>query len=222
MVAFPQSNLPPKSQPWGRNIEKSLTSTASSARSTSLATNNNLKQINSSINLLQKQQDILQQNQVTLIEQQDFLSGLQTYVSQSAVQETSYAIKTWNYFTPLSLTFTIDRPYSVIVSASGETDSFSSGILTTPTAGIEWKCTITNNGSTYESFVGTQLSIAPHTSSYRVYDTVNEPSTNSRVLSLAAGTHTFTATWGGYNYGDTGQGGSLSLLERTLSATVVG
>lgn len=222
MASFPQSNLPPKSQPWGRQVEKAVTTNISNARSAGIATNNNLKQINSSINLLQRQQNTLQQNQETLIEQQDFLSGLQTYASSSAVQYSDYTVNQWISFPPLSLTFTIDRNYSVIVSAFGETKSASYGIYTIPTAGVEWKCSISLNGSTYDSTVGSILSIYPHTSAYQVLSDVTEPSTNSRIFSLTPGTYTFTATWSAYNYGDAGQLGSVRIYDRNMTAVVAG
>jgi hypothetical protein len=217
MVAFPQSNLPPKSQPWARGLEKTVTTNASNARSTAVSTNNNLKQINSSINLLQRQQDTLVQNQESLAIQQAYLNTFQTYLSENNTTQSTSLVAQWVTLSTISVTFTLTRDATVLIEAMAETSS-SSTRDNGSTGGVDWKCTLANSGATYESQIGSRFTINTP-GAYAVNTYLYEPSTNSKVLSLTAGTHTFTVTWSVYNYGN---GGGCTTKKKIITATVVG
>jgi uncharacterized protein len=222
MSKFPQSNLPPKSQPWARDIEKAITSNASSARSSALNTNNNLKQINSSINLLQQQQDLLAENQSILSEnqselaaQQAYLNGFTTYSSTSSVINSTSLLNQWVLISTLSLTFTLDRNSSILVEADGESviSAYNQGIRN---AGGYSRCDMIINGSTFITENGSE--IRNFTSGFAIETRDDFISNNSRVVLLAAGTYTITAQWYGYLIG---VNASASVRLKNLTATVV-
>lgn len=81
MTVYPQSYLNPKSQPWGRAVDKRLKDAEDSARLNALNTSNNLKQLNSSVDLLGRQQDILADQQSTLASQQNTLAAQQVQLT---------------------------------------------------------------------------------------------------------------------------------------------
>lgn len=215
MVAFPQSNLPPKSQPWGRGIENTVASNISNVRSAAVATNNNLKQINSSINLLQRQQDTLAQNQASLATQQAYLNSFVSYLSENNTSQSTSLYSQWVNVSSLSVTFTLYRTASVLIKAYSEVSS-SSSRTTAGQAGVTWRCSLVNGVNTYESLVGSQLKVI---GSVDTSSTMYDISENSRILRLAAGTYTFTSNWSVYNYGTSG---SASTNRKILTATIIG
>jgi hypothetical protein len=231
MSKFPQSNLPPKSQPWARDIEKAISTTQNNVRKNSLNTANNLKQINSSMNLLQSQQDILASNQDTLADnqatladnqatltaQQAYLGTFLTYTSSTGATVDNYTLNSWSVVTSLSVTFTLTRTSTVLISGVLRGDNYGTRTGLNSSSGAFWRCALSVGGSTYQTENGSRTSIPNNPQPYSAQLSVTSRASN--VVTLAAGTYTVTATWSVYHYASTGY---VRAWDRILSASIIG
>jgi len=228
MSKLPPSNLPPISQPWGRDIEKSISNIQNTARKNNLNNANNLKQINSSMNFLQSQQDFLAENQSLLSDNQDILAEQQaylntflTYNSSSSDRIKSFLNNRWVNLTSLDLSFTLTRTSVVSVSSSarisGESWNLGSGGL----CGVLYKSNLqTQPGVIQTAEYGSLIAISAN-SSYPYSNISTEYVSNDRIVTLPAGTYTFTVNWQFYNYSNYFTN-DAEIFERFITASIIG
>lgn len=81
MTVVPPSNLPPSSQPWARDVARSLDATRFDADRANVNNANAFKAINSSLKQLSEQLVISQEQQALLETQQETLENQQAYLS---------------------------------------------------------------------------------------------------------------------------------------------
>ena len=117
MATIPQANLSPKSQPWGRYVDKQLHDLTTTSRISRLNIDNNLMQLNSSVDLLGRQQTTLYAQQEEINAQQDYLSSFQTYVSYAQNQLTGTVYNTNELLGTQTLSFFAPRTLSAQVTA---------------------------------------------------------------------------------------------------------
>jgi hypothetical protein len=113
MTVYPQSYLTPKSQPWGRAVDKRLHDVDASVRLNALNTNNNLKQLNSSVDLLGRQQSELEA-------QQAYLATFKTYVSTSPGTSSTSTTGSDIVLKNFNNTFTLTRTSALQIVLSAE------------------------------------------------------------------------------------------------------
>jgi hypothetical protein len=228
MSKFPQSNLSPKSQPWGRNIENSISNLASSVRLNNSNIGNNLKQINSTVNLLNRQQEnllenqeILLDNQEGLIAQQEYFATFKTYISTSSTFASSSVINSWINLASINLSFTLTRTSVVLISSFGNVSSDSYGVGINGPVGVEWENRTTINGSTYVAKNGINISLPQFNSAVEVDD--DSVSKFQTTVTLPAGSYTISSSWHAYNNSRAGATGSIVSIDyKNLSASVIG
>ena len=235
MVTKPQSNLPPQAQPWGRYVEESL---ANLERGTSINgqnSNNNLRQLNSSVQLLSQQQQDLQtqQNtlasqqatlasqQATLASQQAYLATFQTYTSTNAATVDTSSMGGIIQLRNLSLTFTLTRAASVLININANGWAYADHNSSTPMPTLRFGTSLIRSSTSYPSFLNTYGGNMGLFGNFSGTGRAGYEGAlfGSGVISLPAGTHTFTAYWSLYMYGSSGYG---YVNNASIIATVVG
>jgi hypothetical protein len=216
MTVYPQSYLPPKSQPWGRSIESELINNREALRLNNLNTENNLKQLNSNIELVSRQQ-------LELESQQNYLSSFKTYLVQSLPEESAQNVTTPEVtYKSINLSFVLDRQATLLVSAKADISvNVTATVLgdnnTLNPSSDAW---IGIDGAAAERQSSTGTSIRGRNIQCRINDAVEQ----TKIVTLQAGPHTINAFWK-LRYFASIPGGtgiaSYSAANAILTATVV-
>lgn len=208
MTVYPQSYLPPKSQPWGRAVDKRLHDIEDTARINGLNVDNNLKQLNSSVDLLGRQQS--------------YLSSLKTYTAQEATFPYTYS-SSLTLVKTLSLSFTLDRTATVATyaTATGSTSTQQTGYADT-WAGAYARCDLDIDGAAIgggHRFGYTRTNDSPSSWNKFIridaYDDVNI----DNVATLGPGNHTITAKW--YANITSGASGWVQIYPAVLVSSII-
>ena len=209
MTVYPQSYLTPKSQPWGRSVDKRLHDIEDSVRLNALNTNNNLKQLNSSVDLLGRQQSELEA-------QQDYLATFTSYISSDPSGVTGTSLNNTFSLRQLDLSFTLSRDSKVLIESTVEYQAS----LNSTSWSVLWQLSsyfyIDSPSNVYGSFNTGTLNA---TNVPTINKTDGGQARVSRIVDMSAGSHLIHGYW---NYFLSGNAGSMYSTKALLTATVVG
>jgi hypothetical protein len=202
MTVYPQSYLTPKSQPWGRAVDKRLHDVEDKVRVNELNTKNNLKQLNSSVDLLGRQQD--------------YLASFTSYVTSAPVTVVGTTMNSTTRLRQVDLSFNLSRNSKVIIEAATDYNQQINSTSWVTLSQLAAYFYIDSPSNLY----GTMFNLYVNTSGVSPMNTGNGGrAILSRIVDLSAGSHSITAYWDYTQYGNIGTMGSSKVL---LSATVVG
>lgn len=228
MTRLPESYLAPKSQPWGRVIEKSITDAQQDIALNARNTDINLKQLNSSVNLLGRQQTILASQQATLTSQQATLAAQQAYLATFQTYQSSYpgfiysgtlSGSNWTRVLDFTLTFTLTRTCVVQIETNAESQVGDSQQTTypQPRSGVRASFSI-SPGTTYYGNTNSNSVYLGSSGSIQLSTGFTVTPSVQRTLTLAAGTYTVTGFWDGY----AGTAGYCGVGRAFITASVIG
>lgn len=228
MTRLPESYLAPKSQPWGRVIEKSITDAQQDIALNARNTDINLKQLNSSVNLLGRQQTILASQQETIADQQATLQAQQDYLATFQTYQSSYpgyifsgtlSGNVWTRVLDFTLSFTLSRTSVVQLQTNAESQIADSRQTTYPQAMAAVRASFSvSPGSTYYGNSNSTSVYLGSSGSIQLSTGFTVTPSVQRTLTLAAGTYTVTGFWDGYAY----TAGSCGVGRAYITASVIG
>lgn len=217
MVTRAQSYLPPKSQPWGRNIEHSISNVEQQVRINASNTDNNLKQLNSSINVLSQQQTALEAQQTALTDQQNRLAAFKTYSSTNASIVTSGTLNSVVNLRTLSTSFTLPYAAKVLISINSNGAVYGLKYATASNPTLRLTSNIVVDGS-YQNSGSYGGGITASVSAGYVSQQWEGPAYLNKIVNLSAGSHSVSGNWGSYVYGDSGY---ASISESVVTVQVI-